>query len=137
MDTKVYSSSSFFPGIGDEVLVGVCLMLGLCYLLHSVISQYLPALSPSESAQSDDLASGRVRSNVHDCSICLGEAALALETNCGHVFCGQCIMSYYDTVTSSSVKTALCKYYLNAIIRCTVGHTKSRKKRNLAYSIRM
>ena len=109
MDTQVYSSSSFFPGIGDEVLVGVCLMLGLCYFVHSAISQYLPTLSPSESVQSEDLASGRVRSNVYDCSICLGDAVLALETNCGHVYCGQCIMSYYDTVTSSSVTTALRK----------------------------
>ena len=50
---------------------------------------------------------GRIRSNNQDCSICLGETSYAIETNCGHIFCGQCIISYYNTIRSSSVSTVI------------------------------
>ena len=31
------------------------------------------------------------------CPICLDQLTIAIETNCGHVFCGPCIMAYYET----------------------------------------
>ena len=41
---------------------------------------------------------GRTRPSGHnyDCSICLGGANYAVETNCGHIFCGECIFQYYE-----------------------------------------
>ena len=41
---------------------------------------------------------GRTRptGNNYDCSICLGSANYAIETNCGHIFCGECIFQYYE-----------------------------------------
>ena len=36
--------------------------------------------------------SGRTRSSQHDCAICLDEATFAVETNCGHVHCGNCLL---------------------------------------------
>ena len=45
---------------------------------------------------------GRLRSGQHDCSICLSETILALETNCGHVFCGECIFTYYSMANSGT-----------------------------------
>ena len=31
------------------------------------------------------------------CPICLDQMTLAVETNCGHVFCGPCIVAYWET----------------------------------------
>jgi len=44
--------------------------------------------------------SGRIRSGQHDCSICLSEVTLAVETNCGHIFCGACMFTYYSLANS-------------------------------------
>ena len=32
-----------------------------------------------------------------NCPICLDQLTIAVETNCGHVFCGPCVMAYYET----------------------------------------
>lgn len=101
-------SISLFVGIGDEVLAGIVIIFVLIYILYQVLQQLLPD-DPQASDVNEDLSSGRIRANAQDCSICLGEAAYAIETNCGHVFCSQCIMSYYDTVRSSNVSTLLRK----------------------------
>jgi len=99
---------SFFPGIGDEVIVGGFAALVLVYFLYQIVIFILEAVSGSSTdVRTEELSSGRVRANNHDCSICLGEASYAIETNCGHIFCGQCIMSYYNTIRSSSVSTVI------------------------------
>ena len=33
------------------------------------------------------------------CPICLDQLTLAIETNCGHIFCGSCIIAYWDSGT--------------------------------------
>lgn len=86
---------SFLVGVGDEVLLGFCLILTLVYILYQVLNQ----LMPDQNHQNSHEDFTRVRSSAYDCSICLGEATLAVETNCGHVYCGQCIISYYDTAS--------------------------------------
>lgn len=101
------ASNSFFMGIGDEVLAGIVIIFALIYILYQVLLKLLPGAEVSDV--NEDLASGRIRANSQDCSICLGEASYAIETNCGHVFCAQCIMAYYDTVRSSNVSTLLRK----------------------------
>ena len=78
-------------------LTGACIILILVYFLYQVLVQFIPSNENNSDNASEDLSSGRVRANSYDCSICLGEAQLAVETNCGHVYCGQCIISYYDT----------------------------------------
>ncbi|XP_052774109.1 E3 ubiquitin-protein ligase RNF170-like [Mya arenaria] len=32
----------------------------------------------------------------HDCPVCLGQAEFAIQTNCGHIFCGLCIVTYWQ-----------------------------------------
>lgn len=106
--SSAQSDLSFFPGIGDEVLVGVIAVSVLVYFLYKTVIFLLEAISGSRTeVRTEDLNSGRVRANIHDCSICLGEASYAIETNCGHIFCGQCLITYYDTIRSSSVSTVI------------------------------
>ena len=48
--------------------------------------------------------SGRLRTGQHDCSICLSDTVLAIETNCGHVFCGECMFTYYSMANTGYYK---------------------------------
>lgn len=37
------------------------------------------------------------RSDDLTCPVCLADAQFPIETNCGHLFCGQCIITYWET----------------------------------------
>ena len=80
--SSTQSELSFFPGVGDEVLVGVIGILVLVYFLYKTVIFLLEAtLGSGTEVRTEDLHSGRIRSSNHDCSICLGEASYAIETN--------------------------------------------------------
>ena len=100
----------YISGIGDEVLFGLCLALALVYIVYNLMVQYLPNLyQPHANQNNEDMtSSGRVRSNAQDCSICLGEATYAIETNCGHVYCAMCILSYYEMTTPVTQSNSVC-----------------------------
>ena len=101
------TGTSLFWGIGDEVILGFCGLLTIIYFIY----QCLPNQVSNQDNQisNEDLNVGRIRTNSDDCSICLSETTYAIQTNCGHIYCAQCIISYYENVTSSSVATALSK----------------------------
>ena len=42
------------------------------------------------------LNQGIVRANAEECPICYETSRLAVETNCGHIFCGHCIFHFYE-----------------------------------------
>ena len=52
--------------------------------------------------------SGRTRTGDIDCCICLGEAQFAVETNCGHIYCGDCILEVWRR--SASLSAMPCPY---------------------------
>ena len=47
--------------------------------------------------------------NVEDCPICYGETQLGLKTNCGHVYCGECILAWVH-LSSNGLSPMLCPY---------------------------
>jgi hypothetical protein len=86
-------------GIGDEVLVGFAIFLALIYALYWLVAEMIPnpfRVDFDHGGQNEEFVHGLVRTSTHDCSICLGEVSLAVQTNCGHVYCGRCILQYYD-----------------------------------------
>ena len=53
------------------------------------------SLTPSAPSQEDAAALRRLNLRTHsqlNCPICLANATLPIETNCGHVFCGKIIL---------------------------------------------
>ena len=42
------------------------------------------------------------------CPICLADARLAVETNCGHLFCGGCLETYWTTQHPTRLSAMLC-----------------------------
>lgn len=96
--TEQNITTSYVVGMGDEVIiVGSLVIPILMYLLYQVLCQIIPPNDNSQIPNAEDLSSGQLRAQPHDCSICLEETKLAVQTNCGHVYCGQCIMHYYDS----------------------------------------
>ncbi|XP_078574870.1 E3 ubiquitin-protein ligase RNF170-like [Branchiostoma floridae x Branchiostoma japonicum] len=53
----------------------------------------------------------------YDCPICLDRAKLATETNCGHVFCGPCILTYWNRATRP-VKCPYCRQSVTLLMKC-------------------
>jgi RING finger protein 170 len=97
-------------GVGDEVLYfGMATVLCGVMLYYALLYMF-SLLSPpgSQGTDSASPAQGRTRSSNYDCAICLGEATLALETNCGHVYCGNCILEVWRR--SNALQATTCPY---------------------------
>lgn len=93
-------------GVGDEVFYfGLATIVGSFLLYKSVIYCFNIVGDPTERMMTD---SGRTRSSQHDCAICLDEATFAVETNCGHVYCGNCLLEVWRR--SSSFSACPCPY---------------------------
>jgi len=75
------TNTSLFLGIGDEVILGFCLLLTIIYFIY----QCLPEVS-NPDISNEDLNNGRIRTSADDCSICLSETTYAIQTNCGHIY---------------------------------------------------
>lgn len=63
----------------------------------------------------------RIRSNDSDvqCPICLGDARFAIETNCGHLFCGQCMVTYWRHGTwLGAVRCPVCRQQVTILLQC-------------------
>ena len=43
------------------------------------------------------------------CSICLGPIQMALKTDCGHLFCGQCLLRWGERSEVDTVKCPMCR----------------------------
>ncbi|XP_014274212.1 E3 ubiquitin-protein ligase RNF170 isoform X2 [Halyomorpha halys] len=59
--------------------------------------------------------------NPNCCPICLCVQSLALETNCGHLYCGTCLQTHYSITSrgdSSGVSCAMCRQRVVLIFIC-------------------
>eukprot|EP00095_Tigriopus_kingsejongensis_P012758 maker-scaffold30_size591359-snap-gene-2.14 protein:Tk12758 transcript:maker-scaffold30_size591359-snap-gene-2.14-mRNA-1 annotation:"e3 ubiquitin-protein ligase rnf170-like" len=110
-------TSSYLYGLGDEIIVGVILGAFLIYLGYQLywkligpqVERFNGTTSSSSPTHSARMAyNGRIRSDVYECSICLGEITLAVETNCGHTFCGTCMLTFYDMANTGPLTAPNC-----------------------------
>lgn len=63
----------------------------------------------------------RFRRNDSDthCPICLGDARFAIETNCGHMFCGQCMLMYWQHGSwLGAVRCPVCRQQVTLMLHC-------------------
>ncbi|ESO03968.1 hypothetical protein HELRODRAFT_79604 [Helobdella robusta] len=53
------------------------------------------------------------------CPICLGPTSYPLETNCGHIFCGQCFITYWRMGRwTSAVSCPSCRQRVTLLLFC-------------------
>ncbi|XP_069482509.1 E3 ubiquitin-protein ligase RNF170 isoform X2 [Ambystoma mexicanum] len=103
------NDGSIIEGISDQVLVTVVLSLSFIatavYLLlrsehqniHPENQERVRVLREQLQTDQDDAApQNRLRYHADlSCPVCLQQATLPVETNCGHLFCGSCIIAYW------------------------------------------
>jgi len=96
-------------GVGDEVVVFGSISAILVYCLYKTL-KYLAV--NSENTRSNTQVpldqNGQTRTNNLDCSICLSETSYAVKTNCGHIYCGNCLLEVWRR--TSQLNATLCPY---------------------------
>lgn len=129
-------------GIDDSVLVIVTvfiigvLSVMFSFLKNSVLSirQVNPTIHRDAVAEIDNLReqrglspsappeeeNHRRRQNVDcQCPICLGDCFLPVETNCGHVYCGNCIVQYWSHAhlnIYTKMKCPMCRQDVSVLL---------------------
>ena len=79
-------------GVGNEVLFFGLGSAVFSFLLYHVVQSLFRSIDAEQTQAEAPVRTGRTRTATVDCCICLGETQLGLETICGHVYCGNCIL---------------------------------------------
>ena len=79
-------------GIGNEVLFFGLGSVVLSVLLYHVAQFMFRSIEADQTSPGTNVLPGRTRTESSECCICIGDTQLGLETNCGHVYCGDCIL---------------------------------------------
>lgn len=105
---------SFVEGFSDEALFLLCVIVFISLVtayMWTRITSTDHVIHPDQrgavvEAREHRAAADRNRPNRarpsaandnEQCPICLDQMAMPVETNCGHVFCGPCIVAYWET----------------------------------------
>jgi len=117
---SAFSLPPLVEGVGNEVLIAVpfiaVVLPYLCYLLfrHSALPAFRgdPQNPTPDQLREQFLAEARTNMRPHyqdrQCPICLADAQFAVETNCGHLFCGGCLSIYWTTQHPTRLSPMLC-----------------------------
>ncbi|GFO03188.1 E3 ubiquitin-protein ligase rnf170 [Plakobranchus ocellatus] len=135
--------TNLIEGVGNEVLLGLSAFTGaLIAALYFVNSrgQQTGTIHPdsegnvattrerlqNEAEHVGDVSLGGARPSrrTHhrndgqlSCPICLGSAVLAVETNCGHVFCGHCMVTYWQHQTwLGAIRCPSCRTQVSLLL---------------------
>ncbi|NXX98383.1 RN170 ligase, partial [Centropus bengalensis] len=125
-------NDSVIEGISDQVLVAVVLsftfIAALVYTLlrnehqniHPENQELVRALRQQLQTEQDASAGDRHRFYTDmSCPVCLQQATFPIETNCGHLFCGSCIIAYWRYGSwLGAIRCPICRQtvILNVII---------------------
>ena len=86
-------------GVGDEVLfitmVTVLILLALT-LVHYIASSKGGITTTSSSSTQNPQLRPTEGPHTDTCPICLDVTSYPVQTNCGHVFCGACVLACWD-----------------------------------------
>lgn len=109
-------------GMGRDAIVGLVIYLvGIVFLLNVILRR---RRSTMQEVVTDTNASGERRearsdrSEQKDCPICLCDLSNEIETNCGHRFCGACILQYWERAGRSAILCPTCRADLHMLHDC-------------------
>lgn len=115
---------SILAGVGDEVLITVC-----CGAVITFAGIFTFARLQNSSSQTGSTT--EAEDHVHHsynnevCPICLSPHRLAVETNCGHKFCGSCLRTYLNNRTpgdfsifNGRISCPMCRQDVNIMLTC-------------------
>jgi len=138
-------SGSYIEGFGDEVVelftavsIGLVSFYGMyrCSLVQDddIHPESVPRVQETRSrlgldpsarppeeeteVEASQRAGSRHYYNDRKCPICLQDASFAVETNCGHLFCGQCIVTYWLFGNwLGAVQCPVCRQTVSLLLR--------------------
>lgn len=104
-------------GMGDEVIIalaGVTIVVGI--LLFKTLSSLTGSQEPRAPPSTVD-ANDPIRTSSPDCAICLSETRYAVQTNCGHIYCGDCIFEVWRRTNQlSATSCPYCRQRITLIL---------------------
>ncbi|XP_016097183.1 E3 ubiquitin-protein ligase RNF170 isoform X1 [Sinocyclocheilus grahami] len=120
MEASVCSApdeDSLIEGVSDSVLLvlglSVTFLLGLATLLCRNEQRIHPEHQEQVRVLREQLQLSEPRPQYYSdmsCPVCLQQAVLPVETNCGHLFCGPCIVAYWRYGTwLGSISCPICR----------------------------
>ncbi|XP_078529561.1 E3 ubiquitin-protein ligase RNF170-like [Lissotriton helveticus] len=97
-----------------------------------------PRLSSHCSAHKECIKNWQPRYHSDlNCPICLQTAVLPVETNCGHLFCGPCLMEYWKHGSwLGAVSCPLCRQKVSLLHNLFCENQQEKQSRGIAHSIR-
>ncbi|XP_005091877.1 E3 ubiquitin-protein ligase RNF170 [Aplysia californica] len=138
MTDRHRQSGNLIEGIGNDVLLGVGALFGALIPMFIFVTRrqtqgteiHPDSVDNVETTreqlhQASEGAQGRNsqrRANHRNdgelqCPICLGSAAFAVETNCGHVYCGHCMITYWQHQTwLGAVRCPSCRTQVSLLL---------------------
>ncbi|RZF37132.1 hypothetical protein LSTR_LSTR015322 [Laodelphax striatellus] len=113
--------SNFIEGFGDEIILTSVASIAIGFLGVTVMKIFsrrnaarrsATGLNSNEVAQQEELPANVniYRRNAGDiCAICLEVCTLAVETNCGHGYCGLCLKVMYEMNRRRAISCPFCR----------------------------
>lgn len=153
------TSGTLIEGFGDEAVYGLIVIFTVAVLIAMFMSTWVQqrtTLQPihrenqqtvntvREEIQQARESTGRTRPNYpnnreRQCPICLGQAIYAIETNCGHAFCGQCMITYWRHGNwISGLKCPICRSQVTLLLEYFTAEeqaTSSTEKDNIVQEV--
>ncbi|XP_072311376.1 E3 ubiquitin-protein ligase RNF170 [Eucyclogobius newberryi] len=110
VDFLIQDEDTLIEGVSNQVLfvvvISVTFLAGLLTLLcrqeqydiHPENQEHVRAVRQQLQTEQDENSQSEARQMFYTdmtCPVCLQQAVLPVETNCGHLFCGSCIIAYW------------------------------------------
>ncbi|XP_049909626.1 E3 ubiquitin-protein ligase RNF170 isoform X2 [Epinephelus moara] len=110
LDYLIQDEDTLIEGVSNQVLfvvvLSVTFLAGLLTLLfrqeeqniHPENQEHVRAVRQQLQTEQDENPQAEARQQYYtdmSCPVCLQQAVLPVETNCGHLFCGSCIIAYW------------------------------------------
>uniref|UniRef100_A0A1A8MBP1 E3 ubiquitin-protein ligase RNF170 n=2 Tax=Nothobranchius TaxID=28779 RepID=A0A1A8MBP1_9TELE len=110
LDYLIQDEDTIIEGVSNQVLFVVVLsftfLAGLLTLIfrqeqqniHPENQEHVRAIRQQLQTEQDENPQTEARLQYYtdmSCPVCLQQAVLPVETNCGHLFCGSCILAYW------------------------------------------
>ncbi|XP_075218033.1 E3 ubiquitin-protein ligase RNF170-like isoform X2 [Lycorma delicatula] len=112
------SSESLVYGFGNEIIITFSIFIVLLPLLvYYLFENYRSSSQNGRQGQQSEnelYSNGQqevpqIYNNGQQCVICLNEQRLAVETSCGHVYCGLCLRQLYDHLNYRLLLCPICR----------------------------
>ena len=114
MEIPEIERSTYIEGFGDDAVVVISLLV--LFLLFLVLSYLLPTSSSKYPAPTPTLQPVQ-GPHSETCPICLDTISYPVKTNCGHLYCGACVLQVWDNESwlMSPMKCPMCRQAITLI----------------------